>query len=137
MKCFWFLLLVSGLWGTAGCEGPAARSDKSFDEIRELVTGKTAAEVAALLGEPDTRQPVLLGDERWIWWNYTFLGGQGYAPEVRDQVVHLEITFLRPDSPRGVTPAYSAWPIGGPLGVGYTLPSKPPLSPRSDWRKAP
>lgn len=107
---------------------PRARSDKSFDEIRELVTGKTAAQVEALLGAPDTRQPVLLGDERWIWRNYTYLSDNGYLPEVRGAVVHLEILFTRPGAgPLG----YEHWRIPGPHAVDLVLPPKPP----SLWRR--
>ncbi len=104
------------------CDKTSARSDRSFDQIRELVAGKSAAEVAALLGEPDTRQSVLVGDERWIWWNYTFLDGEDVPPEVRGQVVHLEITFER--SPNPSASGESAWRISGPLGVSYSLPAR-------------
>jgi hypothetical protein len=100
----------------AGCGGVRPRSDWSFDEIQKKVSGHSAAEVEKLLGEPDVRQPVLLGDERWIWWNYTYLDGTDYPPEERGQVVHLEILFERPDSP---TAAPAAWKISGPLGVSY------------------
>ena len=43
------------------------RDDAVFDEIKCLVEGKTAGQVLQLLGEPDSRQPVLEADERWIW----------------------------------------------------------------------
>ena len=104
------------------CGKTTPRSDRSFDQIRELVAGKSAAEVEALLGEPDTRESVLVGDERWIWWNYTFLDGKDLPPELRGQVVHLEITFER--SPDPSASGGSAWRISGPLGVSYSLPAR-------------
>lgn len=104
------------------CGKTAPRSDQSFDQIRKLVAGKSAAEVAALLGEPDTRQGALVGDERWIWWNYTFLDGEDIPPELRGQVVHLEITFER--SPNPSASGAPAWRISGPLGVSYSLPAR-------------
>ncbi len=107
------LLLVATL---AGCGGVRPRSDWSFDEIQRRVSGRSAEEVEKLLGEPDVRQPVLLGDERWVWWNYTYLDGADYPPEERGRVVHLEILFERPDSEPG---SRAAWKISGPLGVSY------------------
>jgi hypothetical protein len=107
------------------CHG-SPRSDKSFDQIRSMVQGKTALEIEEILGPPDSRQPLLLGDERWIWWNYTYLGGQDYSPEVRDQVVHLQITFANPDLSGKDRPAYSQWRIEDPLGVSFVLPASGP-----------
>jgi hypothetical protein len=106
--------------------------EKSFDEICGMVDGKTAAEIEGLLGSPDTRQEVLVGDERWIWWSYTFLDGKDYAPEVRGQVVHLEITFRNPSPPGGPRLPYDKWRIISSYGVSYsglplpgtTVPSK-------------
>ena len=98
------------------------RSDRSFDQIRYLVQGKTALEIEKILGPPDSRQPLLLGDERWIWWNYTFLGGQDYSPDVRGKVVHLQITFANPDLSGKARPPYSCWRIEDPLSVSYLLP---------------
>jgi hypothetical protein len=100
-----------------------SRSDKSFDEIRSMVQNKTAAEVEKLLGPPDSRQALLLGDERWIWWNYTFLGGGDYPPEMRGKIVHLEITFANPDVSGSGRPSYSEWRIADPLSVSFILPS--------------
>jgi hypothetical protein len=101
------------------------RLQKSFDEIRDLVSGRTAAEVEDLLGPPDSRQPILIGDERWIWWSYTYLDGNDYAPEVRGQVVHLEITFRNPSSPGQPRLPYSQWRIASPYGVSYSgLPAR-------------
>jgi hypothetical protein len=111
------LLILAGLWA---CGRFAARSNRPFDEIRELVSGKTAAEVASLLGEPDTRQSVLNDDERWVWWNYTYLDGEQYPPEVRGQIVHLEITFTRPPGAAPVA-GRGAWRVAGPLAVSYTV----------------
>lgn len=116
MSPFRTLLLILIVSALAGCGGVRPRSDWSFDEIQRKVSGRSAAEVRELLGEPDVRQPVLLGDERWIWWNYTYLDGAGYPPEERGRVVHLEILFERPDT-ASVSPA--AWKISGPLGVSY------------------
>jgi hypothetical protein len=119
------LLILTAL---GACGRLAARSDRSFDEIREMVSGKTAAEVTALLGKPDTRQSILTDDERWIWWNYTRLDGDQYPPEERGQVVHLEITFTRPEAGTtalGVSLARGrgTWRVASPLGVSYTVPS--------------
>jgi hypothetical protein len=105
----------------AGCHG-APRSERSFDQIRALVLGKTASEIEKILGPPDSRQPLLLGDERWIWWNYTFLGGKDYSPEVRGQVVHLQITFANPDLSGNGRPSYSTWRVDDPFSVSFVLP---------------
>lgn len=113
-------LLGAGLLAVS-CGGARPRSTKSFDEIRASVEGRSAAEVESLLGAPDVRQPVLLGDERWIWWRYTYLDGVSYPPEMRGSLVHLEILFERPEG-KGERPPYDAWRISGPLGVSYTLP---------------
>src|ERR1700688_1724305 len=72
------------------------RSRLSFDQIQSRVAGKTEAEVESILGKPDTREARLVDDDVWIWWDFTFLDGEQYAPEVRGQVVHLEITFDKP-----------------------------------------
>ncbi len=114
------MLLSLVLWNCA----PGARSRKSFDGLRAEVEGKNAAQVEALLGKPDSRVRFLLGDERWIWWNYTYLDGPDYAPEVRGQVVHLSITFLNPRPEARVRPPYSEWTIVEPLGITYLLQQK-------------
>ena len=115
-----FLLLLLVLLSLAGCS-PAARSQKSFDEIRTLVAGKTEAEVRSLLGNPDHREKLPFGDERWTWWNYTYLGKE-WAPEVRGKIVHLEITFAGPlvASAGGDEP--SRWRVSEPYGVGFSPP---------------
>lgn len=110
------LLLLVAVPALAGCGGVRPRSDWSFDEIQKKVSGRSAAEVEKLLGAPDVREPVLLGDERWIWWNYTYLDGAAYPPEERGRVVHLDILFERPDS---ASVSLAAWKISGPLGVSY------------------
>jgi hypothetical protein len=102
------------------------RSDRSFDQIRILVQGKSASEIEQILGPPDSRQSLLLGDERWIWWNYTYLGGVNYSPEVRGQIVHLQITFANPDLSGRDRPPYSQWRIEDPLSVSYLLPAAGP-----------
>ena len=117
------LLLIFGLpaWS---CR-PSARSQHSYDQIREMVRGKTAAEVEQLLGEPDVRESVL-DDQRWIWWSYTFLNGNQYAPEIRGQIVHLEI-ILRNPSPAGhAAPPIADWRVVGPLSVSYTKTNQAP-----------
>jgi hypothetical protein len=99
-----------------------SRSSRSFDQIRDLVKGKTAEEVMTLLGPPDSRQSFPLGDEEWIWWNYTYLGGQDYAPEVRGKTVHLQITFESPSPLNTETAAHSKWQAVDPLSVSFVLP---------------
>jgi hypothetical protein len=105
----------------AACHA-SPRSDKSFDQIRGMVQGKTANEIEKILGPPDSRQPDLLGDERWIWWNYTYLGGQDYSPEIRGQIVHLQITFANPNVAASRRPAYAEWRILDPQNVSFVLP---------------
>ena len=95
------------------------RLEKSFDEIRRLVDGRVASEVENLLGAPDVRQKILIEDERWIWWRYTYLDGDEYAPEFRGRVVHLEIIFQNP-SPEGPRKPYSEWKIVSQYGVSYS-----------------
>ena len=91
-----------------------------------MVQGKTASEIEEILGPPDSRQSLLLGDERWVWWNYTFLGGQDYSPEVRGKVVHLQITFANPELSGRDRPPYSRWRVEDPLSVSYLLPAAGP-----------
>ncbi len=117
------LLILSLLLCLASCR-PTARSQQSYDQIRRLVAGKDAAEVERLLGEPDLRSAVL-GDSRWVWWNYTFLDGEQYAPEIRGQIVHLEITFQNPQGPGAPVPL-AQWRVDGPLAVSYSKPSPSP-----------
>lgn len=110
----------------AGC-----RPDRgSFDQIQYLVQGRTAQEVASLLGKPDREEKTVLGDQRWTWWYYTYLDGASYAPEVRGQVVHLEIVFEKPDSGGDQVPA-AQWRVGDPLCVSYELPAVP--RPAGGW----
>lgn len=104
------------------CSWQEPRSNKCFDDIRDMVRGRTAAEVKRLLGEPDSRQRLLLAGERWVWWNYTYLDGKDYPPEMRGRKVHLEIIFERKDnSTRGDEAALSDLRIIDPLAVSYTL----------------
>lgn len=107
----------------AGCRGTSARSNQSFDEIRGSVEGKTAQEVVELLGEPDTRQSVFEADERWIWWNYTFLDGNDHPPELRGRVVHLEIVFSSPTRLSEMRRPYSEWRVAEGFGVSFKMPS--------------
>jgi hypothetical protein len=120
------LFCAASLLGLAACR-PGAKSGRSFDQIQQLVAGKTAAEVAAILGPPNARQALLADDERWVWWNYTYLDGANYAPEIRGQVVHLEITFESPSlaSTAEVAPVpQEQWRVSGPLAVSYSLPAR-------------
>lgn len=107
------------------CSQQGPKSKKCFDDIRDMVKEKTAAEVEGLLGEPDTRQPLVLLGERWIWWNYTYLDGKNYPPEMRGRLVHLEIIFERNLKEKGNTKAaLSDLRIIDPLSVSYTLAQK-------------
>ena len=114
------ILLLSLILLLLSCR-PTAKSPRSYDQIRDLVTGKTGAEVERLLGPPDLREAVL-DDQRWIWWNYTFLDGDQYAPEIRGQIVHLEIILKKPLA----SPALpiTQWRAIGPLAVSYSKPSR-------------
>lgn len=116
-------VVVGGAWG--GCHAPAARSRHSFDQIQHLVAGRTELEVECLLGSPDTRESRLVDDDVWIWWNFTFLDGEQYAPELRGQIVHLEITFDRPFAVEGQQVPRASWRIAGPYSVNFSrrLPS--------------
>lgn len=114
------LLLLSLLLPLLACR-PSARSQRSYDQLHDLVTGKTGAEVERLLGPPDLRESVL-DDQRWIWWNYTFLDGDQYAPEIRGQIVHLEVVLKRPQE--GTLLPIAQWRAMGPLAVSYSKPSR-------------
>ena len=118
-----FLLITFVILLACGQQGP--KSNKSFDAIRDLVKGKTAAEVESLLGEPDSRQPLILSGERWVWWNYTYLDGKNYPPEMRGRVVHLEIIFERAGHAVGnAKAALSELRAADPLSVSYTISQK-------------
>lgn len=117
------LVILSLLLVQVTCR-PTARSRQSYDQIRSLVTGKTAAQVERLLGEPDIRNMVL-DDSRWVWWNYTFLDGDYYAPEIRGRIVHLEITFRNPRGAGSPVPL-TEWRVQGPLSVSYSMVSPSP-----------
>jgi hypothetical protein len=115
-----FLLFLGA--GTVGCRGPRARSERSFDEIQALAHGKTADQILHLLGEPDSRRVVLDADERWIWWNYTFLDGNDCPPEMRGRVVHLEILVRNPERTQAGRRPYSEWQVDDILGITYRAP---------------
>lgn len=115
--------LLAGVTWQLASRGPAARSARSFDEIRAAVDRKSAAEVARMLGEPDTRQPIFDEDEKWIWWNYTFLDGNDYPPEKRGRVVHLEIVFKNPSNVGGARRPYNEWKVDEAFGVNFKVPS--------------
>jgi hypothetical protein len=114
------IILLMVFFLLAGCH--ASRSGRSFDQIRNQVEGKTAEEVLALLGPPDSRQAFPLGDEQWIWWNYTYLGGKDYAPEVRGKTVHLQITFEDPSFTGAAKAPNSKWQAVDPRSVSFVLP---------------
>jgi hypothetical protein len=119
-KSIYLLILLALVLVACRQQGP--RSQKCFDDIRDMVKGRTAAEVESLLGEPDSRQPLILSGERWIWWNYTYLDGKNYSPKNRGRLVHLEIIFEREPNERGnVKAALSSLRAIDPLAVSYTL----------------
>ncbi len=122
------LVGVALLVATGGCRGPRARSDRSFSEIQALAEGKTAEQILQLLGEPDSRQVVFDADERWIWWNYTFLDGKDCPPEMRGRVVHLEIVVKNPvrslENVRAGRCPYSEWRVDDAFGITYQVLSK-------------
>ncbi len=113
-----FLLIV-----LLGCQGHQARSERSFYEIETLARGKTAEQILELLGEPDSRQKVFDADERWIWWNYTFLDGKDCPPEMRGRVVHLEIVVRNPERVGTSRRPYSEWQVDDAFGITYKAPS--------------
>jgi hypothetical protein len=117
------LLLVLGLVLPVHCGAPSPRSPHSFDEIQQIVAGKTASEVEALLGRPDARRQLITEDEKWTWWNYTVLDGEQYAPEVRGEIVHLEIVFEDPSSAGAAALPRTEWRVSGPFAVSYSRPS--------------
>jgi hypothetical protein len=106
--------------GWLACAGHTIRSERSFDQIQRLVAGKTEIEVERLLGPPDSREARLEDDEVWIWWDYTFLDGDQYAPELRGQAVHLEITFRKPVVAEGQDAPKAAWRVAGPFSVNFS-----------------
>ena len=103
-----------------------ARSKDSFDQICKKVGGKTAAEVKDLLGAPDYQKQSDLGEEKWLWWNYTVLDGDSYAPEIRGQIVHLEITFSNPRGDSESSLPRSQWRVRDLFGVSYLIPDQGP-----------
>lgn len=118
--------LIFLLVGQVACQGQRPRSERSFDEIDALARGKTAEQILRLLGEPDSRQMVFDTDERWIWWNYTFLDGKDCPPELRGRVVHLEIVFRNPGASEPAQTdrrPYSEWRVDDAFGITYRTPS--------------
>jgi hypothetical protein len=124
VRLLYSMSIVLALVLLVSCRPHGARSGKCFDDIRSLVQGRTTREVAALLGKPDSRQPMPLLGERWIWWNYTYLDGKDYPPEERGRVVHLEIIF-EPRVSRSGGSVVSASDLCAvdPMSVSYTIPS--------------
>jgi hypothetical protein len=120
MRCLAGISIAFILVFVSSCSDHGARSEKSFDEIAKLIENKTAREVEDLLGHPDGRDTTSRGEERWIWWNYTYLDGESYAPEIQERIVHLEI-ILQPPSMYNKGPK-SEWRVAAvPYGVGYSL----------------
>jgi hypothetical protein len=117
------LLLAIALALPVRCGAPTPRSPYSFDQIQQRVAGKSAREIEALLGKPDTRQRLPTNDEKWIWWNYTMLDGERYAPEVRRRIVHLEIFFECRDGAGGAPVARACRAPFGPAVVSYSHPA--------------
>jgi hypothetical protein len=116
-----FLVIFILLIAASSC-GPSRKKALSFDEIRDRIKGKTAAEALEVLGEPDSRQKMLLFSERWIWWNYTYLKGKNYPPELRGKKVHLEIIFDRSEpAPGNSNPPPSKLRATDSLQITYTL----------------
>lgn len=119
----WICMLVLLTLVLVACRQQGSKSPKCFDDIRDMVKGKTAAEVESLLGEPDSRQQLVLSGERWVWWDYTYLDGKNYPPEMRGKVVHLEIIFERAGNAVGnAKAALSDLRAMDPLSVSYTIP---------------
>lgn len=108
-----FLLLL------VACHTNGPKSKLCFDDLRASVCGKSAQEIQSLLGEPDLREPVVLGGERWVWWDYTYLDGKRYPPEMRGRLVHLEIVFERQGKPSEVS--LSSLRVSDSLSVSYAL----------------
>lgn len=98
-----------------------ARYERSFDKICAQVSGKTAAEVEALLGRPNSKVRLPIGDWRYVWWNYALLEGDNYPPELRGKTVHLEIML---SSPMRQSVPLSQWRVEGPLAVSYEIPRR-------------
>ena len=97
-------------------------SGRSFEEVCKLVEGRTAVEVEQLLGKPDFSEVNILGDERWLWWNYVVLAGASHPPEVSNRLFHLEITFVDPSPHSGRPLPHSQWRVRKPFGVTYLIP---------------
>jgi hypothetical protein len=119
------LLLAIAAAVSLRCGAPTPRSPWSFDQIRQRVAGKSARQIEALLGRPDARQRLPMNDEKWIWWNYTDLDGEQYAPEVRGRMVHLEILFdcRQGDGGRPAARAGECRAPGGTTVVSYSRPA--------------
>ena len=96
---------------------------RSFDEIKLLLKGKSAAETLSILGEPDTRREVFGGDLRFIWWSRAVLDGKEYPPELRGRVVHVQIVFRNP-GPRAARASFENWQMDEGLGIGFWLPGE-------------
>jgi hypothetical protein len=118
-RMLFFLMGLLAL--TLGSCHSSPRSEQSFDEICSLVAGKSTMEVEALLGPPDSKGETPLGEERWIWWDYTTLRGPQYSPDIRDKIVHLQITFSSPILPAGSGIPPSQWRVRNPLAVSYLI----------------
>jgi len=106
-------LLLAAL---TACRG--VRTERSFDAICAQISGKTAAEVEALLGRPNRKSRLPIGDWRYVWWDYAVLEGDNYPPELRGKTVHLEIVLSHPTQS---SLPLSQWRVEGPLAVSYEI----------------
>ena len=77
-----------------------------------------------MLGEPDSRVPMIGPGERWTWWNYTYLDGVDYPPEKRGTVVHLRIIFEFENQREQISPP-SALKNAKLMTISYIVPDKP------------
>ena len=119
MSCLKGKALIVLVLLTVACHDTGSKSSLCFDDLRAKVSGKTAQEIRSLLGEPDVREPMVLSGERWVWWNYTYLDGKNYPPEMRGRLVHLEIVLERlSGSSDASQPTLRA---SDPLSVSYAL----------------
>lgn len=88
-----------------------------------MVNGMSTEEIQEILGKPDSKVPMIGPGERWTWWNYTYLDGSDYAPEVRGTVVHLQIIFDLYDQ-EAETFGLPVANASNAMTISYILPDK-------------